>query len=303
MKSVVRALSRRWFTPAPAARLGLLRVAVGAYSLWYLRRRLGMFERIAGTDPKLFRPVGPARILDKPLPPQFARPLTLATLAANLAFLAGWRHRQSGPAFAGLLLWTLSYRNSWSMIYHSDNLLVLHAGVLGLTRSADAYSLDSLRTGFPAGTREHWRYGWPLQLINGVTAAAYLLAGVAKVRGPLGWAWAEGGALRRQVAVDGLRKELLGDGGAKLAGRMHDHVGLYRVMAVTSLATELGAPLALLDKRLLRAWALGALGMHWGIYGIMKIKFRYQQSGVVFAPCFDIERVPQALARAAGAAR
>jgi hypothetical protein len=31
--------------------------------------------------------------------------------------------------------------------------------------------------------------------------------------------------------------------------------------------------------------------MHWDIYMVMRIKFRYQLSGLVFAPFFEIERV------------
>ncbi|NJM08483.1 hypothetical protein HC891_23340 [Candidatus Gracilibacteria bacterium] len=57
----------------------------------------------------------------------------VATLLANLAFMLGIGHRVSGPVFAGLLLWLLSYRNSWSMIYHNDNVLVLHALILGFS--------------------------------------------------------------------------------------------------------------------------------------------------------------------------
>jgi hypothetical protein len=61
-------------------------------------------------------------------------------------------------------------------------------------------------------------------------------------------------------------------------------------MAVTSLVIELGAPLALADRRLGRLWALGALAMHGGTLGVMDIKFRYQLSGVAFVSWFDVER-------------
>ena len=66
------------------------------------------------------------------------------TIVVNVAFLLGWGFRLSGPAFALLLLGILCYRNSWSMIYHSDNLLILQALVLGWTRAADALSIDEL---------------------------------------------------------------------------------------------------------------------------------------------------------------
>lgn len=128
----------------------MLRVVVGGFSLWYLARRRRMLARIAETGPELFEPVGIVKLLDRPLDPRVVRATTDAALAANLAFLLGWRHRVSGPAYSGLLLWVLSYRNSWSMIYHTDNTLVLHALILGLSPSSDAVSLDARRA--PAAT-------------------------------------------------------------------------------------------------------------------------------------------------------
>ncbi|MBA2450365.1 MAG: hypothetical protein H0V51_20310 [Chloroflexi bacterium] len=304
MKRLVRALDRFWFTDAPAGRLAVLRILVGGFVFSYLGRRYSMLLRIAGSDPCLFRPVGTAALLDRPMPVKAFRALLGATLVANLAFVLGWRHRYSGPSFAGLLLWVLCYRNSWSMIYHCDNVLALHALILGVTPAADALSLDALvrpsAARQPAGVPDalprrdpagDWRYGWPIRLMNGVTVLTYFLAGVAKLAGPLGWKWASGDALRGQVAVDGLRKELLGDGAARLAFALYNNVSLFRTMGLGSLVVELVAPAVLLDKRLSRLWAIGAFLMHWGIFFIMKIKFRYQLAGLIFAPFFDVERL------------
>lgn len=212
-------------------------------------------------------------------------------MAANLGFVLGWRHRFTGPLFAALLLWTISYRNSWSMIFHNDNVLVLHVAVLGGTASADALSVDALTGRTGPGADPHWRYGWPLNLMSSITAATYLLAGVAKVKGPLGWGWARGEALRSQVAMDGLRKEVFGKEAAPLGTRLYDNVGVYRLLAVGSLAMELSAPLVLVDRRLLRLWSVGAFAMHWGIHAVMGITFRHQLSGVMYAPAFDLDRL------------
>jgi len=62
-------------------------------------------------------------------------------------------------------------------------------------------------------------------------------------------------------------------------------------LAVGSLAAELGAPLALADRRVLRLWSVGAFAMHWGIYAVMGITFRHQMSGVMYGPAFDLERL------------
>ena len=112
------------------------------------------------------------------------------------------RHRVVGPEHAGLLLWTLSYRNSWSMIFHSDNNLVLHTAVLGLSPSADSLSVDAVLAHCRLDPQlRDWRYGLPSRLINAVTTATYFVAGVAKLMGPLGWSWATGESLRSQIAA------------------------------------------------------------------------------------------------------
>jgi hypothetical protein len=286
-----------WFPEAPATRLALLRILAGSWALAHFGRRRTMLSRVARTDPALFAPVGVVKLLDRPLDPAVFRALLAGTQAANVAFVLGWRHRATGPLFAGSLLSLCSYRNSWSMIYHSDNIAVLHILVLGLTPAADTLSLDAHRARGAARLRtdDDWRYGWPIQLIKTLTALTYFVAGVAKLKGPLGRRWATGEALRSQVLVDGLRKELMGDGAAPLAFVLYRQLALFRVLAVGSLLLELGAPLALLDRRLARLWAVNVFLMHWGIYLIMRIKFRYQLSGLVFAPFFEVERLARRL--------
>ncbi|MGQ0778260.1 MAG: hypothetical protein ACT4NY_28275 [Pseudonocardiales bacterium] len=296
MRATGAARLMRWlFRPTPATRLGAVRLLVGGYSVYYLARRRRMLARIAETDPELFAPVGPSRVLDRPLSPSTANRCTDATLAAGVAFTLGAGHRITGPIYSALLTWTLAYRNSWSMVFHSDNLLVLHAIVLGASRCSDAVSLDAVarhgwRRAMSAGPA-HGRYGWPLQAMNTVTAATYLLAGIAKIEGELGWRWALGGALRRQVAVDGIRKEVFGSTASPLAYLMYRHTEIFTAMAVTSLVVELAAPVALISPRAGRLWALAAFGMHWGILAIMKIKFRYQLSGTAYLSFFDIDKL------------
>ncbi len=290
------ALRAFWYPSAPASRLALVRIVVGTYALAYLWPRRAMFDRVARTDAELFAPVGVARVLREPLPPAAFRAATQATLAANVAFVLGWRHRWTGPVYAASLLGVLSYRNSWSMIYHSDNGLVLHVVALALSPAADALSLDARRARRPRALRRRGgppsgvRYGVPLRQMRTASALAYALAGVAKVKGPLGWGWTRGEALRGQVAVDGLRKELLGSGAARATTALYDQVLLFRLLASGSLVLELVAPLAVLDARVARLWAANMFRMHWGIYAVMKIRFDYQLSGVAFAPFLDLER-------------
>ncbi|WP_211241421.1 hypothetical protein [Pseudonocardia spinosispora] len=281
---------------APPARLGMVRLLIGGYTFYYLRKRRDAFHRLNRTDPALFAPVGPVRVLRKPIPAPVADALNDATLVSTALFALGAGHKVVGPVHSSLLSWTLSYRNSWSMIFHSDNSLVMHSIVLGATRAADAVSVDALLSS--AKTPEpHKRYGWPLQLMNAVSTAVYLLSGVSKVAGPLGWSWAKGSSMRRQVAVDGVRKEVFGSEAPAAAYATYKHEHLFTAFAAGSLAMELGAPLGLINRKFGKLMALALFGMHWGIRVIMGIKFRYQMSGVSFAPWFDVEKILEIFTR------
>ncbi|MDQ3738972.1 MAG: hypothetical protein M3337_07365 [Actinomycetota bacterium] len=286
-----------YFTPAPARRLGVTRVLLGAYTLRYMVKRWRLITRTAAGARRNFRPVGVAKPLRRPLPINAVKALTIANYGATAAFTAGWRHRITGPLHALLTLWTLTYRNSWSMVFHSDNLVVFHGAILGVSPAADAVSLDARRLRTPPAPS--WRYGWPLQLANTVTVITYALAGVAKLRGPLGIRWASGDSLRAQVAADGIRKSALvcsGEGLSPAVAHLERRPELWRLLATGSLLLELFAPIALLDRRLGRVWSLAAWSMHVGIKVIMRLTFRYQLSGVTYAPFFDVERLVAPLA-------
>ena len=53
----------------------------------------------------------------------------------------------------------------------------------------------------------------------------------------------------------------------------------------------IGAPLALLDRRIARVWAINTLLMHWGILAIMGIVFWYHRYGLPFLSFFALERL------------
>lgn len=294
-------IGRWFFAPAPAQRIGVVRVMLGFYTLRYLAQRWRLITKTAAGRRRNFQPVGVVRPLGIPLPVPVVKAVTIANYASTAAFTLGWRHRVTGPLHAALTWWTMTYRNSWSMVFHTDNLVVLHGAVLGVSPAADAVSIDALVSRAPPPPPS-WRYGWPLQLANALTVTTYLLAGVAKVRGPLGWTWATGASLRDQVAADGIRKSALvcsTTGPSAAVKVLERRPALWSVLAVGSVLLELGAPIALADRRIGRAWSLAAWSMHVGIKLIMKITFHYQLSGVTFAPFFDVERfVPPATRRA-----
>ncbi|MBK9170504.1 MAG: hypothetical protein IPM24_24005 [Bryobacterales bacterium] len=278
-----------WFPAMPSKRIAAIRIAAGLFALWYVAQRYSMFLGVAATEPFYFKPVGAVWWMREPVGTGLFEILMVATLVLNLAFIAGWKHRLTGPAFALLLLVLLSYRNSWTMIYHSDNAMVLQILILGFTRAADAWSVDAWLRSLPAAA--HWRYGWPVQLICAVTAASYFLAGWAKLAGDLGWNWVLGDSLRSQVAADAIRKILLGESAPQLAFFLYEHLWIFTAIGIVSMIVELGAPLALLNRRLGMFWALNAWAMHWGILFIMDITFRYQLAGLIFLAFFPAERL------------
>lgn len=294
MRRFVRLLRRlaspvgRWVDePADPRRLAVWRIAGHGWMVVYLARRWKLVRRVAGGRRHEWRPVGVARALPAPAPVPAVRAVTAATTAAGVLATAGVAHPLTGPAHAGLALVTLSYRNSWGMVFHNDNLAVLHLLTLAAAPAGDAWSFDALRRGGDVPAPDA-RYGWPLQLANAVTAAQYLVCGIAKLRSEHGLGWATGAVLRDQVAVDGIRKGLLrpshDDATKPLLDLVDGHPWLWNVFAATALAVELGAPLALLDRRIGRLWSAAAWSMHVGIRALMRITFRHQLSSVPYVP-------------------
>jgi hypothetical protein len=301
-----RGVAGWWFAAAPPERLAALRILFGLYAAWDLAVRLPMlvgYGRFAASE---FHPVGVvALVVDAPVPPALHEALVWATLLLALPVVVGWRYAVTAPAFALLQLWVLSYRNSWAMPFHTENLQVLHALVLAAAPAADAWSLDARRRrargGAPAAPAG--RYGWALRAAAAITVATYLLAGIAKLR-IAGGDWLDGEQLRNQVAYDNLRRVTFGLRPAELAMPLLRHPELFAALAWMTMVVELGAPLALLHRRAAAAWAAAAWGFHVGVLLLMKILFPYPLAGLAYAPLFPLERPVGWAGRAlAGAAR
>lgn len=278
----------RWFyAPAPAERLAILRILIGGFALAYLVLRWPNLISYAAFADNRFDPPGLSSILSEPLPGDVARLLVIAAIVAGVAFVAGWRYRISGPAFALLLFWVLTYRNSFGQIFHTENLLLLHVVILAAAPAADAHSLDSRGR---AAVAADGRYGWPVLLMCVVTALTYFISGQTKLRNA-GLDWLDGENLRNYVAYDNLRKIELGDSHFPLAEWVVPHAWLFTPLALFTLAVELGAPFALLHRRFARAWVAAAWLFHAGVFALMAIVFPYPLAGVAFAPFFPLERI------------
>jgi hypothetical protein len=230
-------------------------------------------------------------LLDAPPPDAAVVGLALGAPLLGLLFAAGWRFAVIGPAFALTLLGLATIDSSWGQIFHTENLMVLHVGILALAPgAADALAVGRSRAvPAPAG-----RYGWPVRLCAVVVVLTYTTAGVAKLRYS-GLAWADGDALRHLVAYDNLRKQLLGDRYSPVGTWLVTHGWTFRPLALATLAVELGAGVALLGRWWRTGWVIAAWLFHLGVLALMAIVFAYPLTGVAFAPFFPLERLPARL--------
>jgi len=284
---LLRAFDGYWFAPAPARRLALLRLLVGGFALSFLVGRLPSNLNVAGFVRAEFVPTGVVKLfLRAPLASEVV--IGLACLAPVLAvpFVLGFAYRVTAPLFALVLLWVTTYRNSWGMLFHTENLLVLHVLVLVASPAADALSIDARGRPLPEPSGA---YGWPARAMTWATTICYVLAGLAKLKlaGPV---WLEGDLLRAQIAYDNLRKIELGSGYSSLGAALVHYQAPFLFLAVLTVALELGAPVALIGRRVALVWALAAWGFHVGVAALMAIPFPYQLSFVAYAAFFEVER-------------
>jgi len=286
--SVRACLDALWYTPMPAARLAILRALVGTYAFAYLSVRALHLASVARFDPSSFEPVGPVQLLHAPLPITWVRVLVAVAWLSALAFALGYRYRWSGPLSALTFLWVTSYRSSWGMVFHTENVIALHLVALALSPAADALSLDT-RAGRTHAQPASGRYGWAVRTVSALTVTTYVLAGVAKLR-LAGGSWVGGDVLRAQVAYDNLRKIELGSLYSPLGAWLVHYAAPFRVLAWASMVLELGAPAALFGLRIARVWVFGAASFHVGVVLLMAIAFPYQLSLIAYASFFPLER-------------
>jgi hypothetical protein len=284
--SALARFDRWWRAPAPAERLALVRILVGAYCVGLLLLRGPSLLRLAQLDDARFGGVGLAALLETPL----SLPILIALLAlafvGAVCFCVGVRHRVLAPGFAMLLLFLLSYRNSWGHMSHSEQLVSIHVLLLSVLPAADALSLDHKAGRARVGPPES--YGWPLRLLMLCVVISYMLAGWAKLHygGP---AWVSGEAVHQQVAHDTLGKLRLGGFVSPLGPTLLRWPWLFAIASVFTLIIELGALVAMLGGRLRTAWVAGAYAMHVGIALAMGIAFPYPLWGIAFASFFELE--------------
>ncbi|MEM7140632.1 MAG: hypothetical protein AAF548_06315 [Actinomycetota bacterium] len=255
------------------ARFTVLRIMVGVYvAVWTAVRSPALLDALDFAE-RRFDPVGPLFFLDRPLPDGLVVAAVVVTPLAGAAMAAGWRLRLSAPAAAFGFLLATTYRNSWGQLFHTENIVALHLGVIAIAVFAR-----------PRERR------WAIDAMAVLTVGTYLVAGIAKLR-ISGTAWLDGDVLRHQIAFDNARKELLGDVSSPFAGWLLRQSWLLGPAAVMTMVVELAAPFALLRARIAWAWSTLAFGFHVAILVFMAILFPYHLLGIALAPLLPVERL------------
>jgi hypothetical protein len=289
VKGILARLDTWFYATMPRERLAVLRIGIGGYALIYLALRASHLNAMVDYPESSFAPVGVVQLIDQPLPSSWVYALFAGALVTGGLFTLGVCYRAGAPLFALLLLWVMSYRHSWGMIFHTDNLLVLHVLLLSVAPAADAYAYRPRASLATSSCSEGGRYGWAIRAICLVTVASYVVAGVAKLT-LTGWSWAAGDALREHIAHDALRKIELGSIHSPFGPWLLPHAWSFAPLSTFSLAAELLAPLALLGGRLTAGWCISAWLFHAGVLALMAIAFPYALSGCAFLAFFPIER-------------
>ena len=283
---ITRAIDR-WLTPLAPTRLAALRVLICGSGTVLVVARTSYWLDLAELPDARWHPVGLFAAWDGAPSWSSIAGLAAVALVSGIAATAGWRYRWSGPVFAAALLVLTTFGNSWSQIFHTENLVVLHVAILAFSPAADAWSIDDHRQDRPTVPARP-AHGWPIRLMGAVTALTYLAAGLAKLRIG-GLDWLSGDALANHVAFDNLTKILLGGAHSPVGGWLAARAWVFAPLAWASFLVELGAPVAVAFRRTRVWWVAAAWLFHVGVLALMAILFPYQLLGVAFAPYFAID--------------
>ncbi|MFN3255800.1 MAG: hypothetical protein ACE37B_08890 [Ilumatobacter sp.] len=286
---------------APPERLAVFRILTGGFALIYLLIRLPVFLALADRRADDFDGLGVFAWSSQPLPDAVFFGVVGATLVCGAGFVTGVGFRATGPLFALGMLTLVSYRSSWGQLLHFEILVVLHLCIVAVSPSADAYTIGprgrrSSSGGDAGPTAASTDYGWPLAMCSLTLVITYVIAGIAKLRYG-GLDWVLGDTLRNHVAYSAARLDVLGASPSPLARPAVRFDEVFPIAAAATVAIELLAPLALFGATLRNVWVAATWAMHLGIFALMLVGFPYPLFLVAFAPLYDLERLPPAIAR------
>jgi uncharacterized membrane protein YphA (DoxX/SURF4 family) len=237
------ALEARWFAPALPGPLGLCRALFFLTMLVRVAPQVqsapwAEVSRVFWMPTDLFAllqlgvaPAGVLSVLD-----------AIWRISLALACVGLWTRPACTVAFV-LGVYLLGLPQCFGKIDHWSGLLVLTMGVLALARCGDAWSWDALRRERRGAVppEPSGEYRWPIELARLLLVLVFFAAGIAKLRqGGLAWA-----------SPDNMRAILLAPHYANdralpaLGLDVADSPLLCAVLAIATIVTEVGAPLAL----------------------------------------------------------
>ena len=249
---------RWWFAPAAPDNLGLCRALfLGGVLLYFLRHDFSAFGEPV-PDP-FWRPVWVYRRLLPLRPPGQDLVAVLQTVwkASLLLGCVGLLTRLSTFVAFALGLYLIGLPYNYGTLSHMTAATVFILGILALSRSGDAYSLDRLiaRRRSRDATASNplppsGEYTWPIRLVWVLLSLIFFAAGVAKPRHS-GMAW---------MTADHLQQFLLASHYPQWRGTpppltdlglvIARYPLLCKFLAVSTVIVELGYPLALFSVRL-----------------------------------------------------
>jgi hypothetical protein len=253
-----RALRRAegWlFAPGDPRRLAAVRIGLGG--LLAARLASGPYPELATQPEALFRPISFLRLLERMPSPEVVAVLQAFALGAAVLATVGLLTRVTLPLAWLAALPLVAMTSSLGKVVHNDVLLLLCLVPLLPSRAGAAWSLDA-RQRPPAGPGP--AYGWPVRTAMVVVAGAYFFSGLAKLlhAGP---AWVLSGNLRWVLyASSDAQPEP-----NPFALFVADRPLLAHLVAVATLAVELGFPLVLWRPRLAWLFVPAVVAMHAGI--------------------------------------
>ncbi|HWL45498.1 MAG TPA: hypothetical protein VNQ73_21335 [Ilumatobacter sp.] len=265
---------------ALARRMVLVRTVTFGYAAAWLVVRARYVWNVAGLPERRFEPVGLLTLMDWQPGRLVVMTVATVTLAAAVLATVGRYVAVAAPVAAVGMLLIATLTSSFGQVFHTEHLLVLHLLVLA------AYAVATAR---PSADRV-WGARWAIGMLGAVTAVTYVVAGVAKLR-MSGFDWVSGDVLRNWVAIDNLRKLLLDDPYSPVGGALAGVGWVWPPIAAATLLVELGAPLAVLVRRVAVPWVVAAWAFHVGVLAVMAISFPYQLTGVAYLALLPAERI------------
>ena len=275
---------RFWFAPTSALNLGIARSAFFALLLliYWSRDSSGW----ATVPEVLWTPIPLFRALQLHAgSEQVLRALDLVWKASLLLGAVGLLTRVSTTVAFGLGVYLLGLPHNFGKIHHSSAIVVLVLGILALSRSGDAWSLDRLilRSRLaPRGDRGSSEpvgaeYTWPIRLIWVTMAMALFSAGLSKMRAS-GLAWILSDNMAAILISHQYTHRPLADWGLLVAG----FPWLARMAAGGSVIMELSAPVALMSRRARAIVIPALLSMQLGIWIVLGVSFASFMTVYVF---------------------